>query len=126
MAKILPPQCLMAAPEDRYVEVCRAAGADLNRKYGKALDRQSAYEDLEEMAEQEEKEAARLAKQEERHAASTRSTTRSGGSRSGGSRSGGRKSTSFTSKAVTSAANTIGREVGKSLVRGILGALTKK
>lgn len=126
MAKILPPQCLMAAPEDRYVEVCRAAGADLNRKYGKALDRQSAYEDLEEMAEQEEKEAARLAKQEERRAASTRSTTRSGGSRSGGSRSGGRKSTSFTSKTVTSAANTIGREVGKSLVRGILGALTKK
>ena len=36
-----------------------------------------------------------------------------------------RKKTSALDKAVTSAANTIGRELGKSLIRGLLGSLKR-
>ena len=43
-AKILPPQCLMAAPSDETVQAVLAAQADLMTKYGEAVDPLSAYE----------------------------------------------------------------------------------
>ena len=63
-AKILPPQCLMAAASDEALrEVC-ADQSDLMAKYGTALDRESAFEQLEEAA-RDEAEADRLAAERE-------------------------------------------------------------
>ncbi len=43
-AKVLPPQCLMAAASAEAKAAVIAAQADLQAKYGTAVDRQSAYE----------------------------------------------------------------------------------
>ena len=45
-AKILPPQCLMAAASSETLQASYAAQASLQEKYGTALDRESAYEQL--------------------------------------------------------------------------------
>lgn len=63
-AKVLPPQCLMAAPSAETVEAVRAAGAPLMEKYGQAVDRESAYE-LINAARAEAAEADALAKERE-------------------------------------------------------------
>ncbi|MBM6905066.1 DUF853 family protein [Collinsella tanakaei] len=49
-AKILPPQCLMAAASDEALREACAGQGDLMAKYGTALDRESAFEQLEEAA----------------------------------------------------------------------------
>lgn len=43
-AKVLPPECLMAAASPATLETVRAEAAPLMEKYGTALDRESAYE----------------------------------------------------------------------------------
>ncbi len=43
-AKILPPQCLMAAASDATLQNSLTAQASLQAKYGSAIDRESAYE----------------------------------------------------------------------------------
>ena len=63
-AKILPPQCLMAAASDEALREACADQGDLMAKYGTALDRESAFEQLEEAA-QDEAEADRLAVERE-------------------------------------------------------------
>ena len=45
-AKILPPQCLMAAADAEVIEQAIAAEAEIHDKYATAIDRQSAYEDI--------------------------------------------------------------------------------
>ena len=90
----------------------------LYSKYAQVKDRESAYEELQEQAqeeaEQEEKERRQAEKeaQKKKKAAAKKSTS-------------SRKKKSVLDKAVTSAANTIGRELGKSLIRGLLGSLKK-
>ena len=61
-AKILPPQCLMAAAPEPDLKAALDAQADLMAKYGDAVDRESAFEQLEEEAEKDE-EAERLAEE---------------------------------------------------------------
>ena len=61
-AKILPPQCLMAAAPEADLKAALDAQADLMKKYGTAEDRESAFEQLSEVAEQEE-EAEKLAEE---------------------------------------------------------------
>ncbi|MDN0069956.1 helicase HerA-like domain-containing protein [Collinsella ihumii] len=63
-AKILPPQCLMAAASDEALREACAGQGDLMAKYGTALDRESAFEQLEEAA-RDEAEADRLAAERE-------------------------------------------------------------
>lgn len=63
-AKILPPQCLMAAASDEALREACADQGDLMAKYGTALDRESAFEQLEEAA-RDEAEADRLAAERE-------------------------------------------------------------
>ena len=46
-AKILPPQCLMAAASGDVMKSALAAQADLMGKYGEAVDRESAFELIE-------------------------------------------------------------------------------
>ena len=61
-AKILPPQCLMAAAPESDLKAALDAQADLMAKYGEAVDRESAFEQLTEEAEKDE-EAERLAEE---------------------------------------------------------------
>lgn len=61
-AKILPPQCLMAAAPETDLKAALDAQADLMEKYGEAVDRESAFEQLSEEAEKDE-EAERLAEE---------------------------------------------------------------
>ena len=53
-AKILPPQCLMAAAPESDLKAALDAQADLMKKYGEAVDRESAFEQLDEVAKQDE------------------------------------------------------------------------
>ena len=62
-AKILPPQCLMAAASDDVMKEALSAQDELMKKYGEAVDRESAEEQIEELEEEEEK----AAKEEEEH-----------------------------------------------------------
>ena len=133
-ANILPPRSSMNAVEDSTIR--RAISeSPLGKKYNKAIDRESAYEKLEEARETQAKEEARLAKEEERRrqqeerrgtvtggtysrrSASSRSTS----SRSTSSRSTSTRRKSAMDKAISSTANTIGRELGKQIVRGLFG-----
>ena len=61
-AKILPPQCLMAAAPEADLKAALDAQADLMKKYGEAVDRESAFEQLTEEAEKD-AEAERLAEE---------------------------------------------------------------
>ena len=61
-AKILPAQCKMGAVEDASVKAAIDAQADLTKKYGEAVDRESAFEQLTEQAEKDE-EAEKLAEE---------------------------------------------------------------
>ena len=56
-AKILPPQCLMAAASDDVMKEALSAQDELMKKYGEAVDRESAEEQIEELEEEEEKAA---------------------------------------------------------------------
>ena len=125
-AKVLPPQCLMAAPEQRYVDVVLAEQAELMDKYGQAVDRSSAFEQLAEAAQKEaeaaelaaerealEKEKAQLAKEKERQ------------EKAAAKKKSGSARMTPTERAVGNMASTIGREVGRQLIRGIFGSLKR-
>ncbi len=117
-ATILPPQSAMGVidAERRAAEI---QASDIFGKYDRAVDRYSAYEVIkEEKAQQEQQAAARaVAKAPARTTATARKTTTA------------RKQTSAASKAVermtNSAMSAIGRELGRSLTRGLLGSLKK-
>lgn len=148
-ANILPPHSSLNAVDANDIAQV-VSKSPLKRKYDKVIDRESAYELLEEERIAQEKEEARLAKEEERLSKQNRRTvsgggyaTRSSSSRSTSSRSttsrssGSSRSTSTRStssrrstkspveKMVNSTANTVGREIGKRLVRGLFGTLKK-
>lgn len=137
-ANILPPHSSMNAVE--AADIQRAiAQSPLKRKYDKMVDRESAYEVLEQEREAQEKEAARLAKEEERQRKKDSRTVSGGGytSRSSSGRSSSSRSTSTRStstrrkksaveKMVDATTTTVGRELGKKLVRGFLGTLKGK
>ncbi len=153
-ATILPPQSSMGTIDDerRRAEI---EADEMYGKYETAVDNESAYEVINEerlqlAKEQEEAEAAAEKAKEEEAAAKAKakeeaalakereklekereklerereklSNRRSSYSRTSSSR---RSSTSVVGKATSSAANTIGREIGKSIARGILGSLRR-
>ncbi len=120
-AGIMPPRSSMDAVEENAIKDNIKANP-LYSKYSKMKDRESAYEMLQEEQEeaaeearrQQEKEAKQREKEErekERERSKKKKTTST------------RRKSSALDKAVSSAANTIGREIGKKLVRGILGSL---
>lgn len=118
-AGILPPHSSMNAAGEDVIRQ-NISNNPLNKKYAKEEDRESAYEVLQEEAEeareQAEKETKKAAKEAEKKEAARKSSSRKKSST-------GRKTKSAFDKAVSSAANTVGRELGKKLVRGILGNL---
>ena len=110
-ANILPPRSSMnAVVPDVIARNIREN--PLNPKYAKAEDRESAFEELQDLAKQAQKEAEK----EEKKAAKTSSKKSS-------TKKTTRKKQSAFDKAISSAANTVGREIGKKLVRGLLGSL---
>lgn len=113
-AMVLPPQTQFGALDEGTRQRI-IASSSIGHKYDRAVDNRSAFEMLADIREDEErqrrKEEDRLRKEKEREqkakekARVKRSTKKSA-----------------LSKASSSAMNTIGREVGKSLVRGVLGS----
>ncbi|MBR3095396.1 MAG: DUF853 family protein, partial [Clostridia bacterium] len=149
-ANILPPKSSMEAVAPAVIGTVLATSPLLN-KYTEVLDRESAYEILTSKAEQAAREAEELARQKEeekerlmaekqraaeekaraaeerrlaaeekRAAAAERAASRS--TRSASSRS---TTSTMMNKVASSAMNTIGREVGRQLIRGIFGTLKK-
>ena len=118
-AFILPPQSLMGTitEEQRYAVMEKS---ELGAKYDQQIDRESAYEHFEALREEEVKQAA-----EEKEAAKERETAKQEKTKK--TTATKKKTTSKTekalSKATSSAMNTIGREVGKKIVRGLFGSI---
>lgn len=130
-AFILPPQSRMGTitGEERRA-VIDASG--MKQKYDKAIDNFSAYEYFEQQNEEQEKEeqeaaekaAKQAAKEEKKAAKSAKSTTTK---RTSAATKAAKKTKSAASKAMTrvtnSAMSTIGRELGRSIIRGIFGSI---
>ena len=116
-ANVLPPRSSMNAVEDPVIQK-NVKQNPLYSKYSKVEDRESAYEVLEEQEAEERKQEEKEAKKAEK--AAKKSTSKKSTAKK---KSSSRKKTSAFEKVINSAANTVGRELGKKLVRGILGTL---
>ncbi len=110
-ANILPPKSSMnAVPEATINGIVRASS--LYNKYFHEQDRESAYEMIEKATAEEAKAEAAAAKKKESITKAKKTSS-------------GRKKTSYIEKAFNSTMNTIGREVGKKIVRGIFDTFLK-
>ena len=114
-AGILPPRSSMNAVEDDVLARV-TKGSPLYSKYQKALDRESAYELLTQQQEEEEKERAKEEKEKAKLAAQKEKEK--------AKKTASRKKSTLR-KAVDSTASSIGREVGRQLVRGLFGTLRR-
>ncbi|MCQ2354864.1 MAG: DUF853 domain-containing protein [Clostridia bacterium] len=119
-ATILPPQSMMGSIDDarRKAEI---HADDFFGKYEVAVDNESAYEIINAENEAAEKEEERLreeAEKEKEKAAKAKEKEKE-------KEKAKKKTSSALSKVTNSAMNTIGREVGKSFTRGLLGTLKK-
>ena len=128
-ANILPPHSSMAAVE-AYAIQSSIDASPLKEKYGTAVDEESAYEILQGEAEekaQAEREAAEAlqAEKERKEQEKIRKAEEKEEERKRKEKEKKFKN-SIVGKVANSAVNTIGREVGRSLVRGILGSLKLK
>jgi len=127
---ILPPRSSMnAATAEQIRSVIDAS--PLKDKYDEIQDRRSAYEIISEEQEAEAKreaeEAEQLAKEKERAAKEKERAAKARRTPSSRSRTTTtRKRQSALEKTINSTANTVGRELGKQIVRGIMGSFFKK
>ena len=120
-ANILPPKSSMSAVDDTTL-MSHILSSHFKDKYSVEEDRESAFEVISELNEEQaaaaEKEAEAKAKEKEekekeKKAASKKKTSSS------------RKKTNALEKAINTTANTIGREIGKKIVRGIFDTFFK-
>ncbi len=118
---IMPPRSSMDAVEESVIQDNIRLNP-LYNKYSRMKDRESAFEILQEEQEEAEEEARRQQEKEEKERQREEREKERERSKKKKTTSTRRKSSAFD-KVVSSAANTIGREVGKKLVRGILGSL---
>ena len=121
-ANILPPRSSMSAVSAAELQAVVSASS-LQDKYGVTEDSVSAYEELQEIREEQQRQAQAEARREaaakQRAAARKASAPRK--STTTRKRTASRSRQTPLEKAVNSAANTIGREIGKKVVRGLLG-----
>ena len=111
-AFMLPPRSFMGAAEPEKInELTRSC--PLYSKYGQTIDRESAYEVLEKQKKQQ---AAPPAAPQQKQPAKAPQAAKPKTSAS---------NKSLINKAASSAMNTVGREVGKALIRGLLGSMKK-
>ena len=115
-AMILPPQSAMGPIDDerRKAEI---EADDLYGKYEDEVDNESAYEIINAEREALLKDEIAAAKEQQKKAA--------GGAKEKKPASGGRKKKTAAERMADQAMNTIGREIGKSISRGLLGSLKK-
>ncbi|MBQ7938619.1 MAG: DUF853 family protein [Oscillospiraceae bacterium] len=120
-ANILPPRSSMDAASEADVQFA-IKQSPLFGKYEETEENESAFEKISEQREEEAKEAEKAAKEEakakekekkEKEKAKKKKSTAA------------KKTTSAFNKTVNSAANTIGREIGKKVVRGIFDTFFK-
>ncbi len=127
-ANILPPRSSMSAVEGYAIQSAIDA-SPLKGKYGTTEDRESAYEILQgeaEEAAQEAQEAAEAERAEKERKAQEKAEKERKKEEEKAAREKERKfKNSFLGKVTNSAVNTIGREVGRKLVRGLLDTLLK-
>ena len=116
-ANILPPRSSMNAADAIALQSVILAST-LHDKYAKEEDRESAYEMIEKELAQEAEEKAKEAEEKEKAKEKAAKEKEK-------KKSSGRKKTSIFEKAAGSAANTVGREIGKKIVRGIFGNFFK-
>ena len=121
-AFILPPQSRMGTITDEERRAVIDA-SDMKHKYDKAIDNFSAYEYFEQQNGEPEKEEERAAKQVERE---EKKAARNAKKPTAAAKTV-KKKKSAASKAMTrvtnSAMSTIGRELGRSIIRGIFGSI---
>ena len=115
-ANILPPRSSMDAADDVALQQI-ISSSPLNGKYKDAIDRRSAFEILSET----ENQSAREAEKTKKNTALKTSVKKTASSKGGT----GRKKQSAFEKTINSAASTIGRELGRQFVRGILGTFKR-
>ena len=120
-ANILPPRSSMKAVEGYAIQSV-IDGSPLKSKYAAAEDRESAYEILqgeakEAAAEAKAAEEAKVAEKERKEKEKQEEKERKEKEK--------KLKNSFLGKVTNSAVNTIGREVGRRLVRGVLDTLLK-
>ena len=125
-AMILPPQSFMGAVDDA-TRLSLVQASPFYAKYSKAVDRWSAFEQIEQENETAAKEEAAQEKaqeqaQEQAALEKERAALEKQRQRAMGRRPGRPRKTALE-KATDSAMTTIGREVGKSFLRTIFGTL---
>ena len=124
-AGVLPPRSSMSAASeetiDQTIEDC-----PLLDKYGDVEDRYSAFEELEEIRQAEQKQAEKEARQAELEKARA-STSRSSTGRKRATTTRKRKSAleKAVDKTISKTANTVGKELGKQIARGLLGTFLR-
>jgi len=127
-ANILPPRSSMQAVTAEDLQAVTDACA-LKEKYCKEEDRESAYEKLQAAQEQddteEEEQEEEEREEEEREEKKTVTRKKTATKKSSSSRST-KKRSGVLDKAVSTTANTIGREIGKKIVRGLFDTFFKK
>ena len=146
-AKILPPQCLMAAASDDAVKAVLSAQSDLMGKYGEAVDRESAFELIEgeheaaaeeaKLAEERAKlEAEKAAFEKEKAAAEAKAAKEAEKAAERAAREAERKCereeraaerrqeqmVRSVTRTATSILGSIGREASRQIVRGLFGS----
>ncbi|MDD6289660.1 MAG: DUF853 family protein [Eggerthellales bacterium] len=145
-AKVLPPQCLMAAPDSRYANLVIVDQMDLSSKYATATDAESAFEVLAAKAQAEEQAAAeaKAAKEQaeaeakaakERAAAEAKAAKEQAAAEAKVAKEAERKAAAEErarqkradqlNKTVNSVVGQVGREVGRQLIRGLFGSLKR-
>ena len=96
----------------------------LRKKYAQAVDEESAYELLTELAQEEAREAEEEAQRKAEEAQRVKEEKeREKEEKQREKEKAARRKNNPINKVLSSAASTMGREVGKKLVRGILGSL---
>ena len=127
-ANVLPPRSSMSAVEGYAIQSAIDASA-LKGKYGTAEDRESAYEILQgeaqEAAEEAQKAAEAAAAEKERKEQEKIQKEKEKQEEKERKEKEKKRKNSFLGKVTSSAVNTIGREVGRRLVRGVLDTLLK-
>ena len=122
-AGILPPHSSMNAVE-AFVIQTNIDRNPLRSKYEKAVDNESAYELLTAQAEEAQREAEEEARRKAEEAERVREEKeREKEEKQREKERAARKKANPLNKVLSSAASTVGREVGRQLVRGILGSL---
>ena len=119
---LIRPPCSRIGPataEERQTVISRSPVA---ARYDQAVDRESAHEVLKQRAERVAAETAAAQEVERARAEEARAEASTAG---GGSR-GGRQRQGPLEAMITSAARSIGSQIGRQILRGVLGSLTRR